>query len=283
MKIRITADTTCDLPKDWCEKYHVALSPLTVLVNDVPHHDGVDVTPEDLFHAVENGGTVKTAAVNAYEYEEFFRENLNGYDALIHLNIGSKFSACHANALQAAKKFPNVHVVDTGSLTVGQSVLILDAVEMIERGMDASAIAEELRRSTNLIDVSFVVNTIDYLYRGGRCSGVEAVGAKLLRIHPCIELTDGKLHVGKKYRGSLEHCLEHYVLDRLEDKENIDFSRVFLVHASCSQKILDHTIALLKEHGSFQDTYFAVAGSTICTHCGPGTLGVVFKRKMPKA
>ena len=282
MKIRITADTTCDLPGILQEQHHVALSPLTVLVNDQPHHDGVDVTPNALFHAVEQGGTVKTAAVNTFEYIEFFQRQLEGYDALIHLNIGREFSACYMNACQAAKKFNNVYVVDTGSLSCGQALLVMDAVDMAESGMEPEAIVSRLCENAKLVDGSFVVNEIDYLYRGGRCSGVEAVGAKLLHIRPCIELESGKLHVGKKYRGGFEHCLEHYVLDRLQNAEDIDNSRVFLVHAACDEKTILHVSNLLAQHASFKETHIAVAGSTICTHCGPRTLGIMFKRKTMK-
>lgn len=282
MRIKITADSTCDLPLELLERYHVSIAPLTVLINDQPHRDGLDVVPEDLFRTVEAGGTVKTAAVNAFEYTEFFRRCLDGYDALIHINIGSNFSACHLNAIQAAKDFPNVWVVDSASLSNGQALLLVDAAEMAEEGMAPQAIVAALDAEAPLVDGSFVVNTIDYLYRGGRCSGVEAVGAKLLHIRPCIELLGGKLQVGKKYRGSLERCLEHYVLDRLADRAQIDFSRVFIAHAHCSPEIVAHVRSLLERHANFRHIHEAVAGSTICTHCGPSTLGIMFKRKAPK-
>ena len=282
MKIKITADSTCDLPADLLARYDIAIAPLTVLINDQPHHDGIDVVPDDLFHAVESGGSVKTAAVNVFEYTELFKGCLAEYDAVIHINIGSAFSACHLNACQAAKALGNVWVVDSASLNNGQALLAVDAAEMAEAGMAPQAIVEALEAEIPLVDGSFLLNQVDYLYRGGRCSGVEAVGAKLLHIHPTIELIGGRMTVGKKYRGSFDRCVEHYVLDRLENLDDIDLARAFIAHSPCTPGLVEHVQDWLTTRAGFQQIYPARAGSTICTHCGPNTLGVMFKRKTPK-
>ena len=151
---------------------------------------------------------------------------------------------------------------------------------MINEGMeDGAAIAEALRVKTGLVNSSFVVRTIDYLRRGGRCSGLEALGAKMLHIRPSIIVADGKMHPGQKYRGRYEHYLKHYIRDLLENDDNIDFSRVVVVHSPSEEGLVRFAIDTVKSYGLFREVLEAMAGCTICTHCGPDTLGLMFMRK----
>ena len=280
MKIRMTADSTCDLTPDWIRKYHIGVAPLSVIIDGEVFHDGVDVTPRDIFRAAEAGKSVRTAAVNTYEYKEFFREQLKGCDQLVHVCLSSEFSTSYNDAVEASREVGNVFVVDSRNLSTGSGLLVLEGIRMINEGMeDGAAIAEALRVKTGLVNSSFVVRTIDYLRRGGRCSGLEALGAKMLHIRPSIIVADGKMHPGQKYRGRYEHYLKHYIRDLLENDDNIDFSRVVVVHSPSEEGLVRFAIDTVKSYGLFREVLEAMAGCTICTHCGPDTLGLMFMRK----
>jgi len=279
MKIRITADSTCDLSPELLRKYDIAMAPLSVIIDGEVFHDGVDVTPRDVFRAAEAGKSVRTAAVNTYEYKEFFGNQLKDCDQLVHICISSEFSTCYADACEAAAETGNVFVVDSRNLSTGSGLLALEGAEMAAKGMDGEAIAEALRGRTGLVVASFVVRTIDYLRRGGRCSGLEALGAKMLHIRPSIVVRDGKMHPGDKYRGRYEHYLKHYIQDALADDRTIDFRRVFITHSPSEEGLVRFAIDTVKSYGLFQEVLETMAGCTVCTHCGPDTLGIMFMRK----
>ena len=279
MKIRMTADSTCDLSPELLRKYDIALAPLSVIIDGEVFHDGVDVTPRDVFRAADAGKSVRTAAVNAYEYKEFFGKQLRNCDQLVHICISSEFSTCYADACEAAAETGNVFVVDSRNLSTGSGLLALEGMEMTEKGMAGEAVAEALRGKTGLVDTSFVVRTIDYLRRGGRCSGLEALGAKMLHIRPSIVVRDGKMHPGDKYRGRYEHYLKHYIQDALADDRMIDFRRVFITHSPSEEGLVRFAIDTVKSYGLFQEVLETMAGCTVCTHCGPDTLGIIFMRK----
>ena len=242
-------------------------------------HDGVDVTPRDIFRAVDAGKSVRTAAVNAYEYREFFTEQLKNCDQIVHVCISSEFSTCYNDAVEASRNMDNVYVVDSRNLSTGSGLLVLEGAEMAADGMDGAKIAETLRERTGLVDASFTVHTVDYLRRGGRCSGLEALGAKLLHIRPSILVRDGKMHPGEKYRGRYEHYLKHYIADMLEDDSTIDFNRVFVTHSPSEEGLVRFAIDTVKSYGLFKEVLETMAGCTVCTHCGPDTLGILFMRK----
>lgn len=283
MKIRMTADSTCDLTPEWIRKYQIGIAPLSVIIDGEVFHDGVDVTPRDIFRAAEAGKSVRTAAVNTYEYKEFFRKQLEKCDQLVHVCLSSEFSTSYNDAVEASREVGNVFVVDSRNLSTGSGLLVLEGIRMINDGAeDGAAIAEALRARTDLVDSSFVVRTIDYLRRGGRCSGLEALGAKMLHIRPSIVVADGKMHPGQKYRGRYEHYLKHYIRDLLENDDNIDFSRVVVVHSPSEEGLVRFAIDTVKSYGLFKEVLEAMAGCTICTHCGPDTLGLMFMRKKKK-
>ena len=283
MKVRITADSTCDLSPELLRKYDIGIAPLSVIINGEVFHDGVDVTPRDVFRASEAGQSVRTAAVNTYEYKEFFREQLKNCDQLVHVCISSEFSTCFADAVEASAGMGNVFVVDSRNLSTGSGLLVLEGAEMAAKGMEGAEIAETLRRRTGLVNASFVVRTVDYLRRGGRCSGLEALGARMLHIRPSIVVRDGKMHPGEKYRGRYEHYLKHYIRDLLENDQNIDFNRVFITHSPSEEGLVRFAIDTVKSYGLFREVLETMAGCTVCSHCGPDTLGVLFMWKEPKA
>ena len=173
----------------------------------------------------------------------------------------------------------NVCIVDSRNLSTGSGLLVLAGAEMAADGADGAAIAEALKEKTGLVDASFVIRTVDYLRRGGRCSGLEALGAKMLHIRPSIVVRDGKMRPGEKYRGRYEHYLKHYIENTLTDDSNIDFHRVFITHSPSEEGLVRFAIDTVKSYGLFQEVLETMAGCTVCTHCGPDTLGVLFLRK----
>ncbi len=279
MNIRISADSTCDLSPELIRKYNIGITPLSVIIDGQVFHDGVDVTPRDIFRASDAGKAVRTAAVNTYEYREFFEEQLKTYDQVVHICISSEFSTCYADACEASAKMDNVFVVDSRNLSTGSGLLVLEGADMAAEGADGAEIAEKLRARTGLVDASFVVRTVEYLRRGGRCSGMEALGAKMLHIRPSIVVADGKMHPGEKYRGRYEHYLKHYIEDVLADDSSIDFKRVFITHSPSEEGLVSFAVEKVKSYGLFREVLETMAGCTVCCHCGPDTLGILFMHK----
>ena len=278
MSIKITATSTCDLPAQLLERYQITMVPLYVSFGGGTYRDGLETGPDEIFRHVESGGALpSTAAVNIADYQELFTQLSPQYDAVLHITIGSEFSCCYQNALVAAEEFSNVYVVDSRNLTVGQGLLVLEAAMAAERGDSIQDILAMLDSMTDRVDTTFVVDKLDYLAKGGRCSSVVALGANLLKLKPCIVLADGKMTVGKKYRGAFDKVLPDYVLDQLTDK-SVSHDRIFVVHTRCDPAIPEAVCAMVRQFG-FREVLTAVAGSTISCHCGPNTLGVIFLRK----
>ena len=280
MKIKVLSDSTCDLSQQLLQQYDIALVPLTVVKADEQFKDGVTITPADIFAHVANGGSLcSTAAVSIGEYEDIFAQYSADYDGVILVNIGSGFSACHQNALLAAEEFSNVRVIDSHNLTTGQGLVVLKACQLAESATDLDALAAELRTYTEKIEVSFLVDKLDYLVKGGRCSSAAALGANLLNLKPCIEVKNGKMAVGKKYRGNYAKCLATYVKERLEGRDDIDWSTLFVTKTVISDDNYDAVMEAIGTYGHFEQIHETTAGCTISCHCGPGTLGILFVRK----
>ncbi|MBQ9942649.1 MAG: DegV family protein [Christensenellaceae bacterium] len=278
--VRISADSTCDLTQALINENNITIAPLGIAAGDKLFSDGVDITPADLFRMTEEQGILcQTAAVNTYDYVQLFTRLKEQADEVVHICISAEFSCCYQNACLAAAQVEGVYVVDSRNLSTGSAHLVLDGARMAREGMGGAAIAEELTKEAALVEASFVVDTLDYLRRGGRCSALTHLGAKLLKIKPCIEVVNGKMDVGKKYRGSYDKCIKKYVTDRLEGREDLDLSRIFVTHSGCKPA----TVALVKETllalAPFGEVIETVAGCTVSNHCGPGTLGILFKRK----
>ena len=280
MKIKILSDSTCDLPAQLLEKYNISLVPLTVVKDGQEYKDGITITPANIFEHVAAGGELcSTSAANIGEYTDIFEKYAGEYDAVIHINLGSGFSTCYQSACLAAEEFDNVRVIDSKNLTAGQGFVVLKACEMAETMDDLDAIVEELNAFIEKVEVSFVVDKLDYLVKGGRCSSAAALGANLLGLKPCIEVKDGKMSVVKKYRGNYAKCLTTYVKDRLEGREDIDRSKLFVVQTVVSEECYNGVMEAVNAYGNFETVYENTAGCTISCHCGPGTLGILFVRK----
>ncbi len=278
MSIKITATSTCDLPAELLARYDIDVVPLYVSFGGKTCRDGVDAGPEDIFRHVESGGQLpSTAAVNIDDYQKLFAELSPKYEAVLHITIGAEFSCCYQNALVAAEDYPNVYVADSRNLTVGQGLLVLEAAEAAERGMSAPEIVKLIESRVDKVDTTFVVDKLDYLVKGGRVPSLVAMGANLLRLKPSIVLADGKMGVGKKYRGTFEKALDDYVGDLLS-RGDADLSRVFVAHSRCDKASPAAIMERLCAAG-FREVYETIVGCTISCHCGPNTLGVIFMRK----
>ena len=280
MKIKILSDSTCDLSAQLLESNDITLVPLTVVKGDEQFKDGITITPADIFAHVANGGALcSTAAVSIGEYEDWFARYSADYDGVVLINIGSGFSACHQNARLAAEEFPNVRVVDSQNLSTGQGLVVLKACQLAKTATDVDALADELRAYTEKVEASFLVDKLDYLVKGGRCSSAAALGANLLNLKPCIEVRDGKMSVGKKYRGNYAKCLSNYVKERLESRNDIAWDTIFVTQTVVSQECNTAVLEAVRTFGQFETVYETTAGCTISCHCGPGTLGILFVRK----
>ncbi len=280
MKIKILSDSTCDLSKELIEKYDITIVPLTVIKNDKAYTDGVTITTDEIFaHVAAGGDLCSTTAVSVGEYQEWFEKFSNDYDAVIHINISSELSACHQNARLAAAEFDNVTVIDSRNLSTGQGLVVLKACELAYSSIPVEQIKEILEEMTAKVEASFLVDHLDYLVKGGRCSSVAALGANLLNLKPCIEVKDGKLSVVKKYRGNYAKSLASYVKERLSDRNDLDRNTLFITHTPVSEDCMQAVKESVEQYADFENIYWTMAGSTISCHCGPGTLGVLFVRK----
>lgn len=280
MNIKILSDSTCDLSQALLEQNDITLAPLTVVKNGEQFQDGVTITPADIFAHVAAGGSLcSTSAKSVGEYQELFSQYADKYDGIIHINIGSGFSSCYQNACLAAEDFPNVRVIDSMNLSTGQGHVVLEACRLAKECDDLDVMAQKLRAFASRVEASFLLDRLDYMVKGGRCSSVMALGANLLNLKPCIEVKDGKMSVVKKYRGSYAKCLANYVKDRLSGREDIVRDELFLTHTPVTDACLGAVQDAIAEYGNFRAVYETVAGCTVSCHCGPGTLGVLFVRK----
>ena len=277
MAIRITSDSTCDL-NELVKTRNIGILPLQVNLDAKAYRDGVDITPQDIFDFVaETKILPKTSAPSVGEYEEFFAQQLEGYDEVIHFNISSKSSGSHNFALLASESFNGkVKVIDSKALSTGQGLLVLEACDMRDAGKTSAEIVERIEELKTRVNTSFVPDSLDYLHKGGRVSGMVKVAASMFKIHPQILMDDGQLVPGKKYMGKMNMCLPRYIQDLKDMYPNYDKKRCFITHSSADKEIVDIAKAKVAEFFEFDEVIETVAGSIITSHCGKGTLGVLF-------
>ena len=280
MKIKILSDSTCDLSPELIEKNNITLVPLTVIKDNIPYKDGVNITPADIFaHVASGAGLCSTTAMNVGEYEEYFSKYSSEYDGVLHINLGSGFSSSYQNACIAAQDFDNVRAVDSQNLSTGQGLVVLKACQLAEECESLDELYEKVVAFTERVEASFLLDQLTYMIKGGRCSSVAALGANLLNLKPCIEVKNGKLSVVKKYRGSYAKCLANYVKERLDQREDLDKDTLFVTRTPVSDDCLDAVKEAVGAYADFNNIYWTEAGCTVSCHCGPGTLGVLFVRK----
>ena len=276
----LTSDSVCDLSEEMCRQLNVKVIPLTVIEGDESFKDGVDITPDRIYDIYREEGLLpKTTAISPQEFLDFFGPLVEeGYE-IVHLDISSKLSGTYQNACIAAAELGSIHVIDTCHLTTSMGLLLMEGCRLRDAGKSAQEIADHLEACKEKLVTTFVVDTLEFLWKGGRCSGVTALGANLLKIRPCLEMQDGELKVGKKYRGSMEKVYEQYIRELL-NRDDIDLRAGILTHSGgISQEVLDRLAQLVKALIPFENLYIMRAGCTVTSHCGPGTLGMIFITK----
>jgi DegV family protein with EDD domain len=280
--IIITCDSTADLPLELREKYNISVIPLGVTLGATTYLDGVNITPDEIYaHHAKTGELPKTTAANVGDCIDFFKPFADEGKTVIHFALSSEFSSTYNNTCLAASEFENIYVVDSRNLSTGNGLLVLAAKEMAENGATAEEIVEKMTALTACVDASFVIDNLEYLHKGGRCSALAMLGANVLKLKPCIEVKNGKMGVGKKYRGKYSAVLKEYVAERLADIENIDLNRIFVTHAGVDEEIVNAVADQVKKTAPFKEVLITRAGCTISSHCGADTLGILFVRKSP--
>ena len=280
----IASDSTCDLSPELIREYGIRILPLGVALGEKQYTDGVDIDPDLIYaHYEKTGELPKTSAVNLVDFEDFFAAETAKGNAVVLFTISAEMSSTCNNARLAAESFEDVYVVDTRNLSTGGGLLVLTAAEMAAEGKPAAEIAKVCEGLTPCVDASFIIDSLEFLYKGGRCSALAAFGANMLSLKPCILVKDGKMGVGKKYRGKFGAVLPKYVNDRLGDGSDIIKGHIFVTHAGCEPAIIEACVEGVKAIAPEAKIHVTRAGCTISSHCGRNTLGVLFIRKQPLA
>ena len=278
-KIRISADSTCDLSPELVGKYDIAITPLKITLGDTDYTDQIDITPQKIYdYVAETGVLPKTAAVSVGTYTDVFTELKKDCDEVVHFTISSEMSSCYQNAVLAAEEVGGVYVVDSRNLSTGIGHLAIEAAiaaqDETKTGKDVFDYVSSL---VDRLDVSFVINSVNYLYKGGRCSGVAAVGANLLKLKPLIEVHDGKMDMAGKYRGNMKDVVKKYITDRLTvPGAKFKRDRIFVTCTCTDYDLPNYAKEIVESLGLFDEVLITIAGSTITSHCGKDTLGILY-------
>ncbi|MBQ6608862.1 MAG: DegV family protein [Oscillospiraceae bacterium] len=273
----ITSDSTCDLSQELLDRYDIPVIPLTITLGEDTFLDGSNFTPLDMYARYKQDGTLpKTSAPSVQEFLDFFSQFTEKGCEVVHLDISSELSNTYNAACMAAEELGHVHVVDSRMLSSGVGLLAIEGAECRDRGMGAQEIAEHLRGLTGKVQTSFVLDTLQFMWKGGRCSAVSALGANLLSLKPGLEMKDGKLGVYKKYRGNIKNVYKQYVKERLQGRK-VRPGHVFITESGeVDNAVLEEICALVRETIPVQEIHHTMAGCTVSTHCGPKTLGILF-------
>lgn len=276
MKIRISAESTIDLPQELLDKYGISVIPFPVILGDKMANDGV-VTPNDIFDYVDKTGVLpKTSAINEMQYQDYFESILKeGYDAVIHFALSSGISSACDHAKAAAEQVKGAYVVDSKSLSTGIALEAIYASNLAKEGLTPEEIIKKVEERIPYNQTSFVLATVDYLHKGGRCSSLAKLGALLFRIRPQIIMAEGKMGPGKKYAGKQLQCVENYCKDTLDQFNNPDKSLVFVTHSMATPDMVEACKKALQERG-FENIVETTAGATISSHCGPKCIGILY-------
>lgn len=276
-KFIITAESTCDLTSNILKELNIPIISMYVNIEDVSYKDGVDIHPDMIFSTFETKGILaKTSAIPMYDYKLFFEKYIEQNYEIIHISLGSKFSSTYQAAVNAANLLDDVTVIDSSNLSTGYGHIVMLAAELVKGNKGLEEITEELYDFIPKVRASFVIDTLNYLHKGGRCSSVAALGANLLQLKPCIEVVDGEMKVGKKYRGYIERSLKSYIEDKLSDLKGIHPKRIFITHSGCNDGLINMVKDTIKKKDFFQEIIITQAGCTISCHCGPNTLGILY-------
>ena len=279
LKILLSADSTCDISGELLERTGAILMPLHIIFDEKSYDDGVNITPDEIYaNFAATGKLPKTSAINTQEYIDKFKPYIDDGYEVIHINLGSAISSSYQNCVAASKQLEGLYPIDSCNLSSGTGHLVIEAAERIKKGMSAKDIVKELKELVPKCHSSFVIDKLDFLRAGGRCSTLAMLGANLLQLKPSIYVdnTDGSMTVGKKYRGKLQKVLVNYVHDKLSQYEKIRPERIFITHAGIGDQYIEIVREELERLHYFDEIYIERASCTISSHCGPGTLGILF-------
>lgn len=275
MKIALSTESTCDLSEELIKKYDVSVIPYSVILGDEVVEDNPSV-PAKIYEYVEQTKKLpKTSAINEETYKEYFSKLLKKYDAVIHISLSGGITSSTANATRVAENLKNVYVIDSRSLSTGLALLCIYARTLIDAGETPETIANKLNARVPYVQASFVVERLDYLYKGGRCNKLALFGANLLKIRPQIVLKDGLMLPGKRFRGKMEGVIEKYCEETLAEFNTPDKSIAFITHTSATPEMVNKAKIALQNAG-FKEIYDTVAGGTITSHCGEHVLGILY-------
>ena len=277
MLIKITCDSSADLGKELYNENNISVIPFNVTMGDKDYLDGINIDNEAIFKFVEENNILpKTSAINEYQFEEFFKNEIKGYDALIHFSISSKISGTYAFAKKASERIENVYVIDSLSLSTGLGIQVLYACELNKKGLSPEEIVKKVENRRDKVQISFATYKLDYLHKGGRCSSLSLLGANVLKIHPSIALQNGKMQMHKKYMGKMDRILDKYLADTIEEFNTPDKKLVFITHSNAEKEYVDIARKFISENTNFNKVYETLASSTITSHCGKNTLGIIY-------
>lgn len=280
--IKIISDSTCDLSKELIEKYNITILPLHIHLNEEEYQDGVTITPDEIYTwADANNTTPKTSAASMSEVIDLFQPYLDNGDEIICFSISSSMSANY-NVMRLAvdelEVEDKISIIDSANLSTGVGLLVLEAAIMASEGKSMKEIVAKIEELKPRVSASFVVDTLTYLHRGGRCSSVAALAGGVLKLHPKIVVDGGKMDASKKYRGKIESVILSYAKDMEEDLKAAKPDRVFITHSGCPDSVIASVREYLESLNHFDEILETRAGSVISSHCGPGTLGVLYIR-----
>ena len=283
MKIAITCDSVCDLSQELIKQNNISILPISIILGDETFSDGVNINSQKIFdYVAKNKQLPKTSATNEFQYAELSKEHLDGVDALIHFTISSDMSSCFNNAKKAASTLKNVYVIDSRNLSTGVGLQVLYACMLRDKGEKPENIVKKVEARKQFVQASFVVERLDYLYKGGRCSALQLLGANLLKIRPSIIVKNGKMDVHKKYRGKMKDVVKDYIKDTLNEFNTYDKSICFITYSSATEDMVEAAKSTLKEFANFENVYITTAGATVTSHCGENTLGILYFNNVEK-
>jgi len=281
--IKIVSDSTCDLSKELVEKYDIQIAPLHIVLGEKEYLDGVEITPDEIYAwADANEDTPKTSAIGFEDAMGIMKPLADTEDEMIIFTISGKMSTTANVFRMAAEELEledKVTIIDSENLSTGIGLLILKAADLVQEGKSRTEIVQTIEALKGKVQASFVVDTLTYLHRGGRCSSVAALAGGVLKLHPKIVVAEGSMSADKKYRGKMDRVIMDYVTDMEERIKAADATRVFITHSGCEQETIDKVYTYLEELSYFDEILITRAGGVISSHCGPGTLGVLYIEK----
>ena len=279
-KVSIITDSTSGLSQELLEQYDITVFPLHIHLGEKEYADGIDITPEEIYKwSDENGETPKTSALSLYDAKEYVKKALEKSEEVICFCISEEMSSCYSVMNMAAMELEaedKVFVMDSRNLSTGIGLQILEAAGLIEEGFSAGEIVEKIKEMQPKVHSSFVVDSLTFLHRGGRCSGAAALAGNTLKLHPCIFVLDGKMQAGKKYRGKMDKVILNYVEDLKQGLTTAKKDHVFITHSGCEEALIETIKKELEDLNYFEHIHITQAGGVIASHCGPGTLGILY-------